>query len=925
MTNFTEDQEKIGRNKSRRKNRNMADTGNKEPQHQEPEEKHQEDETGDEDTPALTEMYLPYLHNTPLSQALKSGLDWGMEDEVMVECPKLKQYFRVDTLLIQRISGRVCLHTKDEDKTFPISCSKTKFPIPLLKKALEGAEQQRATPKDLPGEDWPQKIKTILGRMELDRRLDVYAELVGRYARYLVSLEHAHMVNRGSADGYYKVANYELWSRKISNRMDKIPAIVIQDNAYREQAKFKTYPIPTTNPVNQLITSLAEADKIADAAQREADNIMAIAFPSGAEPPLATTDSVTTQIAQSALHTAPLASTMTTATDCLDQGRQLRPTSPAFIMNAIPDNWRGPTTNPLLIVNTGQDGNTNSFITPTLVTNHQNRQGNRNTVAFENTIPETDKQINTRLVEIANQGPSLETAVTSHSDCHIPDRHQYTNHREHQYQGMYTNQNRSYTNNYNQNYRHTWENHTDRTCNNCGTKGHIAKYCTKTSFWCQWCHTTTHDTQACRSKPRSSTSMESPRAGSYHPTQSPNQHNTSNHQPLLAHTMQPSPAPSGGKEWAKLLVTHMEEQEYNNREIENRKTYLENIEVYEGTDKQKCLPWVNRLQQAAKCSNTSLRAALLARAGATVLGIVAATPENIDNLEMKKVVLRNFSDIATPTEAAQKLRNMRMTPDQPIASYNYNYAAVHEAAFDINPSEQRMRFALEDYANSLPEYTADKLSYKIAKVNSWIKTLQDAMDHAVKIDQESRQSEVMRNKRNNSGQLIDTTVNEISVLDINYVASRQGDSRFNSTMKPGYQRENKDFAPRNRQNDSFRNNRNWNSPRNNNPNFRKINKYKHHAREPRNNIKFEYSISRGEKEIMRTLRNMIDFLKGKTDKVVEDIKRMPKVNPRGVNEVSEDSIATISIEEIQRILKEDVNTVYDTLVASDYIEEITEA
>ena len=70
--------------------------------------------------------------------------------------------------------------------------------------------------------------------------------------------------------------------------------------------------------------------------------------------------------------------------------------------------------------------------------------------------------------------------------------------------------------------------------------------------------------------------------------------------------------------------------------------------MYEGTDKQKCLPWVNRLQQAAKCSNISLRAALLARAGATVFGIVAATPETIDDLEMKKVVLRNFSDIATP-------------------------------------------------------------------------------------------------------------------------------------------------------------------------------------------------------------------------------------------------------------------------------------
>ena len=291
--------------------------------------------------------------------------------------------------------------------------------------------------------------------------------------------------------------------------------------------------------------------------------------------------------------------------------------------------------------------------------------------------------------------------------------------------------------------------------------------------------------------------MESPSAGSYHPTQSPLQHNTPNHQPVPAHTTQPSSAPSGGKEWAKLLVTHMEEQKYNNREIENRKTYLENIEVYKGTDKQKCLPWVNWLQQAAKCSNTSLRAALLARARATVFSILATTPENIDDIEMKKVVLRNFSDIATLMEAAQKLRNMRMTSNQPIASYNYNYAAVHEAAFDIHPSEQRMRFALEDYANSLPEYTADKLSYKIVKVDSWIKTLQDTMDHAVKIDQESRQSEVMRNRRNNISELIDTTVNEISDIDINYIASRQGDSRFNSTIKPGYERERKNFSSRN--------------------------------------------------------------------------------------------------------------------------------
>ena len=57
-------------------------------------------------------MYLPDLDNSPLSQALKDGFEWGLEDKLMVECPKLKQY-----------------------------------------KGLKGVEKQRITRKNLPGED----------------------------------------------------------------------------------------------------------------------------------------------------------------------------------------------------------------------------------------------------------------------------------------------------------------------------------------------------------------------------------------------------------------------------------------------------------------------------------------------------------------------------------------------------------------------------------------------------------------------------------------------------------------------------------------------------------------------------------------------------------------------------------------------------
>ena len=87
--------------------------------------------------------------------------------------------------------------------------------------------------------------------------------------------------------------------------MDEILSILMQDNAYREQAKIKPYPTPTTNPVNELITSPVEAGKIAEAVQREADNIMKIAFPSGPEPTLATIDTVTLQTSQSVPPTAP--------------------------------------------------------------------------------------------------------------------------------------------------------------------------------------------------------------------------------------------------------------------------------------------------------------------------------------------------------------------------------------------------------------------------------------------------------------------------------------------------------------------------------------------------------------------------------------------------------------------------------------------
>ena len=78
--------------------------------------------------PPTEEMYLPDLKYTPLSQALKNELDYRLEDKVKVECPKLKQYFRVDTFLVQRISGWIHLYTNNEVKNISHQLFKNKAP-----------------------------------------------------------------------------------------------------------------------------------------------------------------------------------------------------------------------------------------------------------------------------------------------------------------------------------------------------------------------------------------------------------------------------------------------------------------------------------------------------------------------------------------------------------------------------------------------------------------------------------------------------------------------------------------------------------------------------------------------------------------------------------------------------------------------------
>ena len=102
--------------------------------------------------------------------------------------------------------------------------------------------------------------------------------------------------------------------------------------------------------------------------------------------------------------------------------------------------------------------------------------------------------------------------------------------------------------------------------------------------------------------------------------------------------------------------------------------------------------------------------------------------------DIKEAILTNYSDIPSTTEAATQLQNIQFSINEPLVTFNHRYEAIHKVAFRMSPSEQESKTVIVEYAKKLPANTRDKLLRKIAKKNSYIKTLDDAFKQALDIN-----------------------------------------------------------------------------------------------------------------------------------------------------------------------------------------------
>ena len=708
--------------------------------------------------------------------------------------------------------------------------------------------------------------------------------------------------------------------QRISTNMDKLLALMQRDIKFRKANKKIQHPIPGINPRLAPPGSAQEIHTMKDGLKDEGKNIMQIAF--------------------------------------LPEPEEGASGGPRVIMPGedIPDTpgrHREEERRPNLSVNTNTAPNTNSRLTQGAQPRHTDRVADR-TVNFQNREQHRTNVISEVQQNLMNISNSRNTQDQTNN---VNVRSDHPNHTEHQNPWPRNADNQSSDSSDTDSIGHWDNNWQNRKCTACGFRSHTHYNCEKKrngELYCNRCKRSTHCDATCSRQRNSSTPRfqhqgHSPRSDTIPPAE-PSYHNYNNYN---NYNTRPSPAPSSTRSTADVtqqFMTFLDESRQQAKLLEYRKELLANIPIFDGKDKKSCLMWLSQCAHTMVNTKMTLREVLVAKGGpivSTQVQIFTSKTPDATDAELKQHILESFSNVGSRTEAHHYLTRMTMDEDESLLAHNSEYAAVHEAAHGITPEEQRSEIALMDYVRTLPQITCDELTKQISRPKSKIHNLRDAMNMAESLDRQGRQRELNRQERSalRETTIREETVNEMSIQEeVNFMSGRN-DGRFNSTMKNNsgcwnnspnrnnsyyggrnnsYQGKNNSYSD-NRSDRNNSDNRSWNPKYNYSDNYdsrRRLNRYRHQPRDPKNNIRFEYNMTGP--DIYSTLRNTVDQLKEHPQADRHKFKKMlPNVTRhRNREEVREDTIAEMKMEDLQGILREDVDLIFDALVLHDYIEEV---
>ena len=168
------------------------------------------------------------------------------------------------------------------------------------------------------------------------------------------------------------------------------------------------------------------------------------------------------------------------------------------------------------------------------------------------------------------------------------------------------------------------------------------------------------------------------------------------------------------------------------------------------------------MEAAVQFMSTPLRDIVLSQVSPAIYIVLKGLPADATDEEVKQLILVNFSDAGTTTEAASRLENLKMDKNKPLITFNSRYEALHNITFGFGPEMQTQKLQLTMYASKLPYDTSKKLLKKLSKENSYVNTLKAAFKAALEINREtSLVNASMAQQEENKGTSTETQIHEL--------------------------------------------------------------------------------------------------------------------------------------------------------------------
>ena len=231
----------------------------------------------------------------------------------------------------------------------------------------------------------------------------------------------------------------------------------------------------------------------------------------------------------------------------------------------------------------------------------------------------------------------------------------------------------------------------------------------------------------------------------------------------LMHTPQNGTSPATPADLIEGITQIMNRVTNDNKRDDASKKMMKNIKIFDASNKAEWIIWLSQVQAAAKFTNTPFRELICQSMAPTMLHVFSDLSALASDTDIKEAILTNYSDIPSSTETATRLQNIQFSMNEPLVTFNHRYEAIHKVAFKMSPNEQESKTVIVEYAKKLPANTRDNLLRKIAKKNSYVKTLDDAFKQALDINRETSFVEAATGRYNDqSGTKIKTQINKLS-------------------------------------------------------------------------------------------------------------------------------------------------------------------